>query len=57
MNQTKLTQTAARILKNSSIFRKSPGNSFATFKEYRETAKTYGPLSASLATKRNLTNK
>lgn len=32
------------------------GNSFKSFKEYRENAKTYGPLSASLAHKRHLTD-
>lgn len=31
------------------------GNSFHSFKEYREHAKTYGPLSASLASRRHLT--
>lgn len=36
------------------VFKKSPGNSFSNFKEYRENAKTYGPLSASLATRRHL---
>lgn len=30
------------------------GNSFSSFKQYREIAKTYGPLSAKLATKRQL---
>ncbi|SCW03214.1 LAFE_0G05512g1_1 [Lachancea fermentati] len=35
----------------------TPGNSFSSFKEYREIAKTYGPLSASLATKRNLSRR
>ncbi|AJR53846.1 AQG_2a_G0028910.mRNA.1.CDS.1 [Saccharomyces cerevisiae] len=38
----------------SAIFKRSPGNSFNSFKEYRENAKTYGPLSASLATRRHL---
>ncbi|CAI4043565.1 hypothetical protein SKDZ_10G0820 [Saccharomyces kudriavzevii ZP591] len=38
----------------SAIFKRSPGNSFTSFKEYRENAKTYGPLSASLATRRHL---
>ncbi|KAG0668875.1 hypothetical protein C6P45_004292 [Maudiozyma exigua] len=32
------------------------GNSFGSFKEYRENMKTYGPLSASLATKRHFNN-
>lgn len=32
------------------------GNSFHSFKEYRENAKTYGPLSASVASKRHLTD-
>ncbi|EJS43174.1 YJL133C-A [Saccharomyces arboricola H-6] len=36
------------------VFKRSPGNSFTSFKEYRENAKTYGPLSASLATRRHL---
>ncbi|QLL33778.1 hypothetical protein HG536_0F01030 [Torulaspora globosa] len=36
------------------VFKNSPGNSFSTFKEYRENAKTYGPLSASLAARRHL---
>lgn len=44
------------LLKNSQIFKKAPGNSFTTFKEYRENAKTYGPLSASLASRRHLTD-
>ncbi|CAI1508413.1 hypothetical protein SEUBUCD646_0J00810 [Saccharomyces eubayanus] len=38
----------------SAVFKRSPGNSFTSFKEYRENAKTYGPLSASLATRRHL---
>ncbi|SCV01843.1 LAMI_0G14092g1_1 [Lachancea mirantina] len=33
---------------------KSSGNSFSSFKEYRQIAKTYGPLSASVAAKRSL---
>lgn len=37
-------------------FKKTPGNSFGSFKEYRENMKTYGPLSASLATKRHFNN-
>ncbi|KAL3232832.1 Uncharacterized protein RNJ44_04748 [Nakaseomyces bracarensis] len=60
MNSTRLAQTAStaiRVLKNSSPKRTTPGNSFLSFKEYRECAKTYGPLSASIATKRNLTNR
>lgn len=59
MKSTKLAQTAStaiRFLKNNQI-KRSSGNSFVSFKEYRECAKTYGPLSASLASKRNLTNK
>lgn len=44
------------LLKNSQIFKKSLGNSFASFKEYRENAKTYGPLAASLASRRHLTD-
>ncbi|CCK73604.1 Dpi8p NDAI_0G06210 [Naumovozyma dairenensis CBS 421] len=38
------------------VFKYSPGNSFSSFKEYREVAKSYGPLSAALATKRKLAN-
>ncbi|CCK69376.1 Dpi8p KNAG_0C02650 [Huiozyma naganishii CBS 8797] len=34
----------------------SSGNSFKSFKDYRENAKTYGPLSATLAGKRHLTD-
>lgn len=48
---------AARVSSMSApIFKKSPGNSFVSFKEYRQAAKTYGPLSASLAQRRHLTH-
>lgn len=60
MNSTRLAQTAStaiRALKNNTQIKRTPGNSFMSFKEYRESAKTYGPLSASLASKRNLTTK
>lgn len=45
---------AKNSINDSAIFKKSTGNSFGSFKEYRENAKTYGPLSASLASKRHL---
>lgn len=49
--------TVSRVISSgvaTSVFRRCDGNSFANFKEYRENAKTYGPLSASLATRRHL---
>lgn len=45
--------SAARGKVSSSAVRQT-GNSFKSFKEYREVAKTYGPLSAKLATQRHL---
>lgn len=46
---------SSNVAKNNS--RKiNSGNSFHSFKEYRENAKTYGPLSASLASRRHLTD-
>ncbi|SMN22835.1 similar to Saccharomyces cerevisiae YJL133C-A Putative protein of unknown function [Maudiozyma saulgeensis] len=54
----KVTSIARNVTKqatNSSLaFKKTPGNSFGSFKEYRENMKTYGPLSASLASKRHI---
>lgn len=52
------TTTSARVISSAiavPVFKRSPGDSFSSFKEYRENAKTYGPLSASLAAKRHLT--
>lgn len=49
--------TVSRVISSGvagSVFKRAAGNSFANFKEYRENAKTYGPLSASLATRRHL---
>ncbi|CCF58795.1 hypothetical protein KAFR_0F01980 [Kazachstania africana CBS 2517] len=54
--QVKLSPSRIVRAKNSAAFKKTAGNSFGSFKEYRETAKTYGPLSASIASKRNLTH-
>lgn len=44
----------SNIIKNSCT-KATSGNSFKSFKEYRENARTYGPLSASLASRRHLT--
>lgn len=46
---------SSTLVKNTST-KAASGNSFKSFKEYRENAKTYGPLSASLASKRHLTD-
>ncbi|QLG71739.1 hypothetical protein HG535_0C00880 [Zygotorulaspora mrakii] len=47
----KVTRPASLAAAN---WKRSAGNSFLSFKEYRQTAKTYGPLSASVAQKRQL---
>ena len=51
------TTTATTTTSSSSSFQQTSGNSFKSFKEYRENAKTYGPLSASLAEQRHLTDR
>ncbi|CCC71933.1 hypothetical protein NCAS_0I02650 [Naumovozyma castellii] len=51
---TMLTSRMAATAMLQHAVKKNAGNSFASFKEYRENAKTYGPLSASLATRRKL---
>lgn len=52
----KLSKVITQNVMKTNMFKKDSGNSFSSFKEYRENAKTYGPLSASLASKRHLTD-
>lgn len=61
-NGAKTTTTTAATSSSSSSpsspsAQNTSGNSFKSFKEYRENAKTYGPLSASLAEQRHLTDR
>lgn len=52
----RLAKTLTSHAVKNSVTKSMSGNSFHSFKEYRENAKTYGPLSASLASRRHLTD-
>lgn len=55
--KTTTTTAATSSSPSSPSAQNTSGNSFKSFKEYRENAKTYGPLSASLAEQRHLTDR